>query len=102
MVSHAGAGLAASNTGTHPWGSAVTAHPPNCTSKPTHKGASVYICSGVRIGQEGSGFASTTDGFLSVPQRGRVVLEDDVEVRANATIDRGSSRDTDRRRLPFG
>ena len=53
-------------------------------------GACVYIYSDVRIGQEGFGFASTTDGFLSVPQRGRVVLEDDVEVRANAKIDRGS------------
>ena len=52
-------------------------------------GACVYIYSGVRIGQEGFGFASTTDGFVSVPQCGRVVLEDDVEVRANATIDRG-------------
>ena len=84
------AGLAASNTGTHPRGGAVAALPPNYTSKPTHMGACVYIYSDVRIGQEGFGFASTTDGFLSVPQRGRVVLEDDVEVRANAKIDRGS------------
>jgi UDP-3-O-[3-hydroxymyristoyl] glucosamine N-acyltransferase len=32
--------------------------------------------------------------FLSFPQLGRVILEDDVEVGANTTIDRGSSRDT--------
>jgi UDP-3-O-[3-hydroxymyristoyl] glucosamine N-acyltransferase len=57
-------------------------------------GARVYIYPGARIGQEGFGFASTTDGFLSVPQLGRVILEDDVEVGANSTIDRGSSRDT--------
>ena len=56
-------------------------------------GARVYIYPGARIGQEGFGFASTTDGFLSVPQLGRVILEDDVEVGANSTIDRGSSRD---------
>jgi UDP-3-O-[3-hydroxymyristoyl] glucosamine N-acyltransferase len=57
-------------------------------------GARVYVYPGARIGQEGFGFASTNDGFLSVPQLGRVILEDDVEVGANSTIDRGSSRDT--------
>ena len=57
-------------------------------------GARVYVFPGARIGQEGFGFASTKDGFLSVPQLGRVILEDDVEVGANTTIDRGSSQDT--------
>jgi UDP-3-O-[3-hydroxymyristoyl] glucosamine N-acyltransferase len=57
-------------------------------------GARVYVYPGARIGQEGFGFASTKDGFLSVPQLGRVIIGDDVEVGANATIDRGSSRDT--------
>jgi UDP-3-O-[3-hydroxymyristoyl] glucosamine N-acyltransferase len=57
-------------------------------------GARVYVYPGARIGQEGFGFASTKDGLLSVPQLGRVILEDDVEVGANTTIDRGSSRDT--------
>ena len=57
-------------------------------------GARVYVYPGARIGQEGFGFASTRDGFLSVPQLGRAILEDDVEVGANTTIDRGSSRDT--------
>lgn len=57
-------------------------------------GARVYVYPGARIGQEGFGFATTTAGFLTVPQLGRVILEDDVEVGANTTIDRGSSRDT--------
>ena len=57
-------------------------------------GARIYVYPGARIGQEGFGFASTKDGFLSVPQLGRVIVEDDVEVGANATIDRGSSQDT--------
>lgn len=57
-------------------------------------GARVYVYPGARIGQEGFGFASTKEGFISVPQLGRVILEDDVEVGANTTIDRGSSRDT--------
>ena len=57
-------------------------------------GARVYVYPGARIGQEGFGFASIKNGFLSVPQLGRVILEDDVEVGPNTTIDRGSSRDT--------
>ena len=57
-------------------------------------GSRVYVYPGARIGQEGFGFACTRDGFLSVPQLGRAILEDDVEVGANTTIDRGSSRDT--------
>jgi UDP-3-O-[3-hydroxymyristoyl] glucosamine N-acyltransferase len=57
-------------------------------------GARVYVYPGARVGQEGFGFASTKIGFLTVPQLARVILEDDVEVGANATIDRGSTRDT--------
>jgi UDP-3-O-[3-hydroxymyristoyl] glucosamine N-acyltransferase len=57
-------------------------------------GARVCVYPGARIGQEGFGFASTKDGFLSVPQLGRVIVEDDVEIGANSTIDRGSSQDT--------
>jgi UDP-3-O-[3-hydroxymyristoyl] glucosamine N-acyltransferase len=57
-------------------------------------GARVYVYPGARIGQEGYGFAATTNGFLSVPQLGRVIIEDDVEIGANTTIDRGSTRDT--------
>ncbi|MBL6454579.1 UDP-3-O-(3-hydroxymyristoyl)glucosamine N-acyltransferase [Belnapia sp. T6] len=57
-------------------------------------GARVYVYPGARIGQEGFGFATTASGFLSVPQLGRVLLGDDVEVGANSTIDRGSTGDT--------
>jgi UDP-3-O-[3-hydroxymyristoyl] glucosamine N-acyltransferase len=57
-------------------------------------GARVYVYPGARIGQEGFGFAPTKTGFLTAPQLGRVILEDDVEVGANTTIDRGSARDT--------
>ena len=57
-------------------------------------GARVYVYPGARIGQEGFSFASTKTGFLTVPHLGRVVLEDDVEVGANTTIDRGSTGDT--------
>jgi UDP-3-O-[3-hydroxymyristoyl] glucosamine N-acyltransferase len=57
-------------------------------------GARVVLYPGARIGQDGFGFGIADDGFVSVPQLGRVVLEDDVEVGANTTIDRGSLHDT--------
>jgi len=57
-------------------------------------GCRVAIYPGARIGQDGFGFAVAPEGFLSVPQLGRVVIGDDVEVGANTTIDRGSLHDT--------
>lgn len=57
-------------------------------------GDRVTLLAGVRIGQEGFGFAVGPQGFETVPQLGRVILEDGVEVGANSTIDRGSSQDT--------
>lgn len=57
-------------------------------------GDRVNLLPGARVGQEGFGFAQTERGFLTVPQLGRVILEDDVEVGANSTIDRGSTQDT--------
>ena len=57
-------------------------------------GDRVYIYPGARIGQEGFGFAVTAQGFHTVPQLGRVVIGDDVEVGANTTVDRGTLHDT--------
>ncbi len=57
-------------------------------------GARVCVFPGARIGQEGFGFTISALGFQTVPQLGLVILEDDVEVGANSTIDRGSLRDT--------
>ena len=57
-------------------------------------GDRVVVYPGARIGQDGFGFAATGEEFLSVPQLGRVVIEDDVEIGANTTIDRGSLHDT--------
>lgn len=66
----------------------------NATVSHALVGERVYVYPGARIGQEGFGFAIAKDGFLSVPQLGRVVIQDDVEIGANTTIDRGSARDT--------
>jgi UDP-3-O-[3-hydroxymyristoyl] glucosamine N-acyltransferase len=57
-------------------------------------GDRVYVYAGARIGQDGFGFAITDTGFVTVPQLGRVILEDDVEVGANSTVDRGAAQDT--------
>ncbi len=57
-------------------------------------GDRVTLSPGVRVGQEGYSFAHTSAGFLTIPQLGRVLIEDDVEVGANTTIDRGSVSDT--------
>ncbi len=57
-------------------------------------GDRVLIHTGARIGQDGFGFAMGRDGHLKVPQIGRVIIQDDVEVGANTTIDRGALKDT--------
>ncbi|MSO92144.1 MAG: UDP-3-O-(3-hydroxymyristoyl)glucosamine N-acyltransferase [Rhodospirillales bacterium] len=57
-------------------------------------GARVIVHPGVRIGQDGFGFAPGKGGHLKVPQLGRVIIEDDVEIGANTTIDRGAGPDT--------
>ncbi|HNS44975.1 MAG TPA: UDP-3-O-(3-hydroxymyristoyl)glucosamine N-acyltransferase, partial [Alphaproteobacteria bacterium] len=57
-------------------------------------GKHTRIYPGVRIGQDGFGFAIDPSGFVKVPQLGRVVIGDHVEIGANTTIDRGASGDT--------
>ncbi len=57
-------------------------------------GANALIHPGVRIGQDGFGFALGPKDHLKVPQLGRVVIGKDVEIGANSTIDRGSAPDT--------
>jgi len=57
-------------------------------------GKRVNIYPGARIGQDGFGFAMGPQGHVKVPQLGRVIIGDDVEVGANATIDRGAGPDT--------
>ncbi len=57
-------------------------------------GRRVRIYTGVRIGQDGFGFAIDPAGHVTVPQLGRVIIEDHVEIGANTTIDRGAGPDT--------
>ena len=57
-------------------------------------GARCELHAGVRIGTRGFGFDMSAEGHLDVPQLGRVIIGDDVEVGANSTIDRGAGPDT--------
>jgi len=57
-------------------------------------GARVVLHPGVRIGQAGFGFAPDAEGPVKIPQLGRVIVGDDVDIGANTTIDRGSGHDT--------
>ena len=57
-------------------------------------GDRVIIHPGVRIGQDGFGFLPSPKGHQRIPQTRCVIIQDDVEIGANATIDRGSTRDT--------
>lgn len=57
-------------------------------------GDRVIIHPGARLGQDGFGYAPGARGYLKTPQLGRVIIQDDVEIGANTTIDRGATRDT--------
>ncbi|MEJ8673790.1 UDP-3-O-(3-hydroxymyristoyl)glucosamine N-acyltransferase [Chromobacterium amazonense] len=57
-------------------------------------GNRVGVHSGSVIGGDGFGLAWDKDHWFKIPQTGRVVLEDDVEIGANTTVDRGALVDT--------
>jgi UDP-3-O-[3-hydroxymyristoyl] glucosamine N-acyltransferase len=66
----------------------------HCTLSHTFIGPRTRIFPGVRIGQDGFGFAPDPSGHVRVPQLGRVLIGADVEIGANTTIDRGAGPDT--------
>lgn len=57
-------------------------------------GNHVRLYPGVRVGQDGFGFAIDPKGHVKIPQLGRVIIGDSVEIGANTTIDRGAGPDT--------
>ena len=66
----------------------------NASISHTIMGSRVTVFPGARIGQDGFGYAMSVKGHTKVPQLGRVIIEDDVEIGANTTIDRGAGPDT--------
>ncbi|MEK6662603.1 MAG: UDP-3-O-(3-hydroxymyristoyl)glucosamine N-acyltransferase [Pseudomonadota bacterium] len=57
-------------------------------------GARGIVHAGVVIGSDGFGFAQDKEQWIKVPQTGRVICGDDVEIGANTTVDRGALDDT--------
>ena len=69
-------------------GADTTLHPHVTLYPDTIVGERCILHAGAVIGADGFGFAPDSDGYHKIPQTGRVILEDDVEIGANATIDR--------------
>jgi UDP-3-O-[3-hydroxymyristoyl] glucosamine N-acyltransferase len=67
---------------------------PNVSLRSTLIGDRVIIHPGCSIGQDGFGYLMGPAGHRKIPQVGRVIIQDDVEIGANTTIDRGGLRDT--------
>lgn len=57
-------------------------------------GDNVIIHPGCRIGQDGFGYMPGAKGHLKVPQAGRVIIQNSVEIGAGTTVDRGALNDT--------
>ncbi|MGV3278207.1 UDP-3-O-(3-hydroxymyristoyl)glucosamine N-acyltransferase [Rickettsiales bacterium LUAb2] len=62
--------------------------------KCTEMGNNCILHEGVRLGQDGFGFAPTPQGNIKIPQIGGVEIGDDVEIGANSCIDRGALENT--------
>lgn len=67
---------------------------PNVSISHAHVGDRVILHPGVRVGQDGFGFAMGLPHHEKVPQLGRVIIQDDVEIGSNSTVDRGAGPDT--------
>jgi UDP-3-O-[3-hydroxymyristoyl] glucosamine N-acyltransferase len=67
---------------------------PNTVIQYALLGDRVIVHAGAKIGQDGFGFAIGKAGPERIPQIGRVIIQDNVEVGANTTIDRGALADT--------
>ena len=76
-------------------GAGCLIHPRVVLYAGTVVGSRCTLHAGTVLGGDGFGFATGKDGVHhKIPQRGRVVVEDDVEIGANTTIDRGTLGET--------
>ena len=68
---------------------------PGCTIlHDTEIGDRVRLYTGVRLGVDGFGYTPGADGLVRIPQVGRCIIGDEVEIGANCTVDRGALGDT--------
>ena len=66
----------------------------NCSIECAHLGNNVVLHAGARIGTEGFGWLEHGINNRKIPQLGRVILQDRVEIGANSAVDRGALGDT--------
>ena len=66
----------------------------NCSIECAHLGNNVVLHAGARIGTEGFGWLDHGRTNRKIPQLGRVIMQDRVEIGANSTVDRGALGDT--------
>ncbi len=57
-------------------------------------GDRVTLHAGCRVGQDGFGYVMSSEGHFKIPQIGRVIIGDGVDLGANSTVDRGFLMDT--------
>lgn len=69
-------------------GADTTLYPNVSVYHDCHVGERCVLHSGCVIGADGFGFAPTADGYEKIPQTGNAIIEDDVEIGANACVDR--------------
>ncbi len=75
-------------------GEGCTLHAHVCLREKVVLGNRVILHNGTVIGSDGFGFAPEGDKYFKIPQVGTVVIEDDVEIGANVTIDRATLGET--------
>jgi UDP-3-O-[3-hydroxymyristoyl] glucosamine N-acyltransferase len=75
-------------------GKGCTLHPRAVVYHDCRLGDGVVLHSGVVIGADGFGFAPGANGYEKIPQIGIVTIEDDVEIGANACVDRSTMGST--------
>ncbi len=71
-----------------------TIHPNVVIKTNTIIGKNCTLYAGAVIGSDGFGYAKDNDKWLAIPQIGKVVLGDNVDIGSNSTIDRGALDDT--------
>ena len=79
-------------------GNNFTAHAHAIVREHCRLGDNVILQNGAVVGADGFGFARTSAGWYKIVQSGPAILEDDVEIQANACVDRASIGETRIRR----